>query len=200
MTETKFFVFGSFCEGLVHFNKLQAFITESEWARTHGCAYRLKSGYPVFSDEGQDWVPGQLVSLKSSSSLLIPLLDEFHGVSHLDPKKSLHFRKAVTVTTDSGLQVEAQAYVVNPLKLSTSAQRVPNGDWLQSLKSNPPLVQSLTDRQREYIHRLGKATGREIVPIDLPLYRELMNLEIIVDKGRRLALSKFGHEVFRYLN
>jgi hypothetical protein len=33
----------------------------------------------------------------------------------------------------------------------------------------------------------------------MELYRELMKLELVVDKGRRLALSKLGQEVARYL-
>lgn len=62
------------------------------------------------------------------------------------------------------------------------------------------LKTDLTEKQKDYILRLGRVSGREIIPIDLPLYRELMNLEIIVDKGRRLALSKLGHEIYRYLS
>ncbi len=62
------------------------------------------------------------------------------------------------------------------------------------------LKNDLSEKQMDYILRLGKVSGREIVPIDLQLYRELMNLEIIVDKGRRLALSKLGHEIYRFLS
>jgi hypothetical protein len=61
------------------------------------------------------------------------------------------------------------------------------------------MTSKLTEKQATYIQRLGRSSGREIVPIDLTLYRELMNLELIVDKGRRLALSKLGQEVFRHL-
>ncbi len=68
-----------------------------------------------------------------------------------------------------------------------------------SEKKQSSILSILTERQEAYIKKLGKSTGREIVPIDLPLYRELMNLELIVDKGRRLALSKLGHEVYRNL-
>ena len=40
----------------------------------------------------------------------------------------------------------------------------------------------------------------DIIPIDdLTLYRELMKLELIVDKGRRLALSSLGKEVYNHL-
>lgn len=57
------------------------------------------------------------------------------------------------------------------------------------------LMHELTPRQTTYVKRLSQVTGREIVPIDLDLYRELLKLGLIVDKGRRLALSKLGKEV-----
>ncbi len=53
----------------------------------------------------------------------------------------------------------------------------------------------LSPRQATYVKRLSQITGREIVPIDLDLYRELLKLEIIIDKGRRLALTKLGKMV-----
>lgn len=58
---------------------------------------------------------------------------------------------------------------------------------------------NLTEKQASYIKRLNHTSGREIIPIDLNLYRELMKLELIVDKGRRLALSKLGKEVAKSL-
>ena len=83
--------------------------------------------------------------------------------------------------------------------MPATAQKIMGGDWKASLLREPALTEKLTERQRLYVQRLGSTQGREIVPIDLGLYRELMNLELIVDKGRRLALSKLGQEVFRYL-
>ena len=63
----------------------------------------------------------------------------------------------------------------------------------------PSIVNQLTERQSSYIRKLSQTTGRDIVPIDLDLYRELMKLNLIVDKGRRLALSKLGKEIARFL-
>jgi hypothetical protein len=103
------------------------------------------------------------------------------------------------VRLGGGAETSAWVYVLNPEKLPPTAVKIVGGDWQASLVSQPVLTEKLTERQRNYILRLGASTGREIVPIDLPLYRELMNLEMIVDKGRRLALSKLGHEVYRYL-
>lgn len=199
MTTTRFFVYGSLCEGMVHFSKIQNFIESSIFARIQGSAYRLKVGFPALLKEGRDLIPGQLVELKGSE-ILIGLLDEFFGFNRLDPEKSLYCRDEIEVypegTTDA---VKAWAYFLSPTKLPMNAVRIPGGDWRKSLQEKPSLIEQLTEKQTSYIQRLGKSIGREIVPIDLALYRELMNLELIVDKGRRLALSKLGQEVFRHL-
>lgn len=200
MTEMKLFVCGSFCQGFKHFKLLESFVTDVADAVAKGAAYRLKVGYPVFSRAGDDRVPGQLLTVRSESSLLWTLLDEFHGVSFLDPRKSLHFRESIAVQTQAGPVEQAMVYSVNTAQLPSTARLIHGGDWSTNLVQEPPLTEKLTERQIGYIQRLGRISGREIVPVELPVYRELMNLEIIVDKGRRLALSKFGHEVFRYLN
>jgi gamma-glutamylcyclotransferase (GGCT)/AIG2-like uncharacterized protein YtfP len=194
----QFFVYGSMTEGLVHFEKIKEFVTASKPARARGKAYRLQVGFPVFVENGADFVPGSLLDLKANS-LLINILDEFHGFNQDEPEKSLYFRKEVDVEVDGNLQ-KAWSYTLNPTKLPKSATVIEGGDWVTSLKNEPALTEKLTERQKGYICRLGAISGREIVPInDLSLYRELMNLELIVDKGRRLALSKLGHEVHRYL-
>lgn len=197
MTEMRFFVYGSMSEGLVHFDKIKDFVRASEPAQITGTAYRLKVGYPVVLEDGSDFIPGQVLTL-SGNELLVHLLDEFHGYNIQDEAKSLYFRKAVQVQTASGTE-SAWVYLLNPKKLPTSARLIAGGDWPSALSSEPLLTDKLSERQRAYVMRLGTTSGREIVPIDLALYRELMNLEMIVDKGRRLALSKLGHEVFRYL-
>ena len=68
----------------------------SKSARARGRAYRLQVGFPVFVENGLDLVPGSLLDLKNNS-LLINILDEFHGVSFDEPQKSLYFRKQVEV-------------------------------------------------------------------------------------------------------
>ena len=198
MTEMKFFAYGSMSEGLVHFHKIRDFVTESKAASIQGTAYRLKVGYPVVLQAGTHQIPGQLLTLKTTD-LLIHLLDEFHGFQTMDSEKSLYQRQETSVSAE-GAQETAWIYFLNPQRLPKDASLICDGDWKASLQSTPPLTEKLTERQRQYVLRLGSSTGREIVPIDLPLYRELMNLEMIVDKGRRLALSKTGHEVFRYLS
>ena len=198
MTEMKLFVYGSMSKGLVHYNKIQDFVESSIPATVHGSVYRLKVGYPVLLQEGQDNVVGHLKTLRATD-LLVNLLDEFHGFNKMDEGKSLFYRREVAVQSSAGTET-ASVYFLNPKKLPKSAALILGGDWQASLQAEPSMIEKLSDRQKTYIQRLGNSTGREIIPIDLPLYRELMNLEMIVDKGRRLALSKSGHEVFRYLS
>lgn len=201
MTTTRFFVYGSMSEGLVHFSKIQDFIVSSVPAAIRATAYRLKVGYPVLVNEEKDLVPGQLVELKASD-LLIGLLDEFFGFNRHTPEQSIYSREEVSVFAETFTDeafLKAWAYFLNPKKVPTGATLIEGGDWKASLQEKPALTNQLTEKQIQYIQRLGKSTGREIVPIDLMLYRELMNLELIVDKGRRLALSKLGHEVYRHL-
>ncbi|MCE3010293.1 MAG: gamma-glutamylcyclotransferase [Proteobacteria bacterium] len=199
MTEVKFFLYGSLTEGLVHFERIRDFIVDQKEASIKAKAYRLKVGFPVLLNEGVDSVPGSVVTVKSPD-LLVHLLDEFHGFRPQDPQKSLYFKELTQVTYQDGQNETVFTYFLNRKHLPSSASLIEGGDWKQVLKSAPLFAETLTERQKLYINKLGRVSGREIVPIDLPLYRELMNLEIIVDKGRRLALSKFGHEVFRYLN
>ena len=200
------FVYGSLSEGFVHFDKIAGAVQSSEKAWINGAAYQLRVGYPVLlkeiaqahvKEEQQHKITGHLVEL-NSYDLMVPLLDGFYGFSSLDPSKSLHFRELGFAELESGEKVECWIYYLNPKKLPTSARLINDGDWESRIRG-PKFTDQLSDRQKLYIRRLGAATGREVVPIDLPLYRELMNLELIVDKGRRLALSKFGQEVCRYL-
>lgn len=198
MATERLFVYGSMSEGMVHFSRIQNFISHMEVAAIRASAYRLKVGYPVILEEGEDHVPGQLLTV-DAPDLLFNLLDEFHGISTQDAKQSLHYKKEV-VAFKADEEISAKVYFLNPNKLPIDAQRIPNGDWVNSLKENPALTGQLTEKQISYIQKLGKATGRDIIPInDMALYRELMKLELIVDKGRRLALSRLGQEVYRYL-
>lgn len=198
MTTTRMFVYGSLFSGQVHFRLIESYLEESQFAHIQGKAYRLKVGFPVLLQQGDDQIPGQLVTLKASE-MALGLMDEFHGYNPMDPAKSLYHRAEVEVTTSEGAKALAWCYFLNPKKLPSNALEIPGGDWVSLLEKEKPLTSQLSERQRTYIQKLGKCSGRDIVPIDLPLYRELMNLELIVDKGRRLALSKTGQEVYRYL-
>lgn len=67
-------------------------------------------------------------------------------------------------------------------------------------QSKNNILDLLTEKQIAYIKKLGQTKGRNSVPIDLNLYRDLVKLQLVVDKGRRLALSKLGSEVFEKLS
>lgn len=199
MTTTRFFVYGSLSEGMVHFSKIQNFIVSSQPAVLRATAYRLKVGFPVLVNSGTDLIAGQFVELKSSE-ILLSLLDEFFGFNPQNPLKSLCFREERDITLAGECTEKAWVYFLNPQKLPPTAALIPGGDWQKSMREHPALTLRLTEKQKSYISKLGGSSGRDIIPIDLQLYRELMNLELIVDKGRRLALSKLGHEVYRYLS
>ena len=204
MTTMRFFVIGSWTEGMLHFQKLRPFIISYEPAVILAKAYRLSVGFPVLvaqntGSEQVDQIIGQLVELKFNATL-VALMDSMHGVHLLDPSKGLHQRLTVKIIKSSGDQDDAQVYFFNPKKLSAKAVRIEGGVWQESLMLNPPLTEQLTDKQKSYVLKLGSVKGRDIVPInDLRLYRELMKLELIVDKGRRLALSSLGKEVYNHL-
>ena len=204
MTTMRFFVIGSWTEGMLHFQKLRPFIVSYEPATIQANAYRLPVGFPVLVAESDDCkdgdeIIGQLVELKFDATLLA-LMDSLHGVNAKDPAKGLHQRSTAKIIKTSGEHDDAQVYFFNPKKLSAKALRIAGGIWQDSLLQNPPLTDQLTEKQKSYVVKLGSIKGREIVPInDLPLYRELMKLELIVDKGRRLALSSLGKEVYNHL-
>ncbi|MFN8846403.1 MAG: gamma-glutamylcyclotransferase [Bdellovibrionales bacterium] len=194
----KVFVYGSMSQGMVHFDKIKHAVENVIPAKLIAAAYQLSSGYPIIIKEGMDEVPGHVVELKSPD-MMIPVLDEFFGASRLDTSKGLHLRESAWATlVDQNEPVEVWVYFLNPKKLPSQAKKIRTEDWSNALNA-PKFIDQLTDRQKMYLRKLGQITGRESVPVDLSLYRELMSLELIVDKGRRLALSKFGQEVYRYL-
>ncbi len=204
MTTMRFFVIGSWTEGMLHFQKLRPFVVSYEQASLSAVAYRLPVGFPVLvaqnsGSEPVDQITGQLVELTYNETLLA-LMDSLHGVHATDPSKGLHQRSSAQIVKKSGELDEAQVYFFNPKKLTAKAVRISGGVWQESLALNPPLTEQLTEKQKTYVLKLGSVKGRDIVPInDLILYRELMKLELIVDKGRRLALSSLGKEVYNYL-
>ncbi len=191
------FTYGAMTENRVHYGRICEFITEKKSALLQGSVYRLESGYPVYSNEGGDLIPGDLVRL-SGGPTFWKILDELSGFTAQNPDRSLFHRLAVAANV-GGEAISCQVYAVNVSRLPRSVQKITGGDWQRDLQEREPMVQLLTPNQRNYIQKLGRSTGRDIVPINLDLYRELMNKGLIVDKGRRLALTNLGQEVFRYL-
>lgn len=199
MTTIRFFVIGSWSEGMLNFKRLQPFLISVEPASVSGTVYRHPIGFPVLLEQGDQLIRGQILELNLDNTLL-SLLDTFHGVNPKDFNKGLHIRKSVQVINNEGNLTEVSIYFFNPKKINTKMTLISDGTWEDNLKNEPSLIDSLTERQRSYVLKLGEVKGRDIVPInDLTLYRELMKLELIVDKGRRLALSSLGKEVYNHL-
>lgn len=177
--------------------KIQNLIVSTEVATIQAAVYRSKIGFPVLLKQGADEVQGILVHL-NATDLTTHLVDELMGYFAQDPAQGLTHKELVPVQTEAGV-VETHVYFLNPAKLNSDVKYIENGDWQKALSEKPPIPKKLNERQRNYIQKLGKSSGRDIVPIDLALYRELMNLELVIDKGRRIALTKLGQEVYRYL-
>lgn len=196
---TRVFAYGSISEGMVHFHKLAPFVIHQQRGRIRGKAYRLRVGYPVILKQGVDWIPGQVLELRTSE-ILQALLDEFFGYNPLQVEGSLYLREQVLVSCEEGPALLASVYFLNQNKLPEQAQVIAGGDWEREIRETPVITEALSEKQKIYIQKLGSAAGRDIIPInDLSLYRDLISLGLIVDKGRRLALSKWGQEVYRYL-
>lgn len=194
------FVYGAWCEGGALHRLLKNYIDEIRHGYILGQVYRTSVGYPVYVAEGGDLVPGELVTVRGPD-VLWRLLEDFHGVQPMTPNASLFQRITRSVFNESGTELgQAHVFCVDSQMVDRKWCRILGGNWRRDLNHYPPLPERMTDRQKGYIRRLGRSTGREIVPIDLDLYRELMKLELIVDKGRRLALSSLGRELLRFLH
>lgn len=197
MNNKLLFVYGSMTEGMVHFEKIKDFIVSIKPAFAKGSVYRMKVGFPAMSLNGQDTIRGQLLEL-NVSDLMWHILDGFFGFNSQEPSKSLFLKEYIYVMCGDQMH-QAWVYVLNNEKNNQQMQLIEGGDWENAMRDVPPLTEKLTEKQRNYVLRLGGSSGREIVPIDMNLYRELLSLEIIIDKGRRLALSKLGVELYKML-
>jgi gamma-glutamylcyclotransferase (GGCT)/AIG2-like uncharacterized protein YtfP len=198
MSKSTLFVYGSLMKGMVHHGKVAALVKEIKPASCEGTLFRLPVGYPSML-EGQGSVKGELFTLNNFKDI-IKILDEFEGFSPTNPEKSLYMRVEKPVLVDGAKKPTVSfVYVLNPTKLPKDAVVIESGDYRASIVTQPPLSTQLSDSQKRYILKLGASSGRDIVPINLDIYRDLLNKGLIVDKGRRLALTNLGIDVYRYL-
>jgi gamma-glutamylcyclotransferase (GGCT)/AIG2-like uncharacterized protein YtfP len=198
MSKSTLFVYGSLMKGMVHHNKVAAMIKELRPASCEGTLYRLAVGYPTMV-EGPGVVKGELLTLNNFKDL-IKIIDEFEGFSPTNPEKSLYLRMEKPVLPDGAKKPSTTfVYVLNPTRLPKDAIIIEGGDYRASMAAQPPLSSQLSESQKRYILKLGASSGRDIVPINLDIYRDLLNKGLIVDKGRRLALTNLGSEVYRFL-
>lgn len=192
-----FFLYGSWFPGFVHHKWLEQFIDDAQAAYIKGSVYRSNVGYPILINEGTDRIPGVLAQITGPSALFL-LMDEFHGISAMNPEASVFQRFEAQVFIGDEV-TQAQAYAMPKMRVSPRWPRIVGGDWVNQLKNQPDLVSTLSDSQKIYLSRLGASKGKEGVPSDLTVYRELLKLDLIVDRGRRVGLSKLGKEVVKYL-
>ena len=192
------FIYGSFSEGMVHFGMVANYIKSRTSAETKGSVYRLEVGFPVFILDGETSVPGTVIEL-NESEMLLKILDEYHGYSPQDPKRSLHLRQEIKAKLADGTEIVTNCYCLNPAKLPKSAKLLGDGDWPKALKEQPPMVGTLTERHICYIKKLSESSRRDTVVYPLDVCRELERMQIIVDKGRRFSLTNLGKEICRFV-
>lgn len=198
MSKSTLFVYGSLMKGMVHHNKVASFVKDIKVATCEGTLFRLPVGYPTMVD-GPGVVKGELLTLDKFKDILM-ILDEFEGFSPTNPDKSLYNRVEKPISVEGAKKPSNSfVYVLNKSRLPKDAVVIESGDYRQVMANQPPLSSQLTDSQKRYILKLGASSGRDIVPINLDIYRDLLNKGLIVDKGRRLALTNLGIDVYRYL-
>lgn len=196
----RLFVYGAWCSSGALGRVMAAYVNEIQDGYVLGEAYRTCVGYPVYVAQGGDLIPGQLVTVQGPD-ILSCILNEFHGLQPMNPQASLFQKIERLIFSAKGEELGvAQVFAVAPGQEELKWARILGGDWRRNLAASPALPERMSERQKTYIRRLGRSTGREIIPIDLDLYRELMKLELIVDRGRRLALSALGRDLLKYLN
>jgi hypothetical protein len=191
-----FFLYGAYSEGQLCHGRFKNFIKSSTPALAKASLYQLKCGIPMLLNEGETWLAGQAVELDFAEAHW-PIIDAVNGFYASTPEKGFVVRETIQATTQAGEPLLLQAYCLNPLK-KNQAQAQTIESAIETL-GEESLIQRLTERQKTYIFKLSRAKGREIVPIDMALYRELISLELIVDKGRRLALTNLGQEISHFL-
>jgi hypothetical protein len=93
---------------------------------------------------------------------------------------------------------EVSVYALRPKKLPKNAVPIVDGDWESDFHSQEPLKERFEEDEIQYIEKIGKATGREVIPYT-NMTRKLEKKGLVIDKGRRPALTVYGKEVFKYL-
>lgn len=192
----KLFIYGSLCEGMIHHGIIRDAIKSCEPAQIKGSIYRLDVGYPVYLLEGESVVKGYVVELQASE-ILASILDEFHGINIKQPNRSIYEREFVQALIGSSME-EVQVYALRPKKLPKNAVKIETGDWELDFSSQDPLSARFDEEEIAYIEKIGKTTGREVIPYTT-MTRQLEKKGLVIDKGRRPALTPYGKEVFKYL-
>ncbi len=185
---------------------LEPYILSSKDRWVKGSLYHDEIGFVYFSELGNELIKGELISFVDAS-VIFSLIDEIFDFRPTSPQRGITIKKEIEIFENSdnhsslpeSSPVLVQAYVLNPSKTS-KVKLIEGSDWKAGFEKTPCYLDSLSEPQVTYLTKLSSSSGRDIVPINMPLYRELMKLNLIVDKGRRLALSPLGKQVCSYLN
>jgi len=190
-----FFTYGAFSKGQVHYSKFSKMIVGRKKAFVKANAYRLHCGYPILdTSKTEELIAGTLVELEAPESFW-SVLDGLLGVDQLEAEKGFLKRCSILTMIDSFTSIKAQTYCINPKKLTKAHKKINRYQWPHEINKELKILTKLNDRHRQFLSRLSKVRGRDIVPIELDIYRELLSMDIIVDRGRRLALTPLGKEV-----
>lgn len=184
------FLYGPWQDGGRRFAQIRPYLKSIQDAHILGQAYCNELGYPVVSLDGRDRIQGQFATLQGPAGLSCTL-EMMRGPLEF---VSTEVFDALGRSLGPGDVVAASTSRIHP-----AWSVIPNSDWRARMRSERPLPESLTERQATYLKRLGASSGRDIVPINLDLYQELLKLGMVIDKGRRLALSFRGKEVVSHL-
>lgn len=198
MSGLNFFLYGVYDEGGACFGRFKNFVKQSRPAMARGSLFRLQSGFSLIFNQGERLVRGTVVELDIPETQW-SLFDALNGCGlEKTTGKGFVLRDKVQLNSEEFGGMAVDAYCLNPEKKLMTLGELSLEEQANLLEV-PHLVASLTDRQRGYIQKLSKTKGREVVPIDLAIARELISKELIVDKGRRLALTNLGSEVSCFL-
>lgn len=189
--EISLFLYGPWAVGGAQYSLLKEYICSIQPAYILGQALCTEVGYPVLVLDGSDRIPGEKAMLRGPE-ILTRILDSMSNPFE---------RVSQDVFDEAGQSLgQTQVYAVPKERRLPTWTVMTGGDWRVHMQNEKPLPERLTERQKDYLKRLGASSGRDIVPINLDLYQQLVKLGVVVDKGRRLALSSLGREVLRHLS
>ena len=149
----------------------------------------MHCGYPILKiDKAGELVEGVLVDLEAPESFWA-VLDGLMGVNQLEAEKCFLNRCSAPIRIDSFTTNKAQTYCINPKKITKSHKKINRYQWCYEVNKVVKDLKKLNNRHRQYISKLSQVKGRNVVPIEMDIYRELLSMDLIVDRGRRLALT-----------
>ncbi len=166
-------------------------------AKIRGTLFCLPAGFPVYVADGDEAIQGMAVEFEQTSEAM-QVLDRFHHFFAETPNRSYYIRSIAEVSGEFGADV-AHVYGLALNKVPKGARRIPQGDWPRHRLENPALLEALSLDEQTLLRKIGARRSAGRTPVPLSIYRHFAALGLIVDNGRRLALTPLGREVYRFL-